>query len=124
MIETRARIYINRDDSGLIQIGEVERVYNSNQVVTDNVKMTACVQYFGDTKMGVTAGYMKELTIWTSEKSGSEIRAMYNGNYDLELTGSNLVSAWSFETKPADGINIVDLIGCYTATIVGAHPMG
>lgn len=57
--DNRARIYINGDDSGLIRIGEVERVYNSNQVVTDNVKMTAFVQYFGNTKMGATAGYMK-----------------------------------------------------------------
>lgn len=119
--DNRARIYINGDDSGTIRIGEVERVYNSNQVIANNVKMTAFVQYINGTKMGATAGYMKSLQIWKTNKSGSEIKAMYNGNYDLDLTDSNLVSAWNFETKPADGINIVDLTGRYTATIVGTH---
>ena len=119
--DNRARFYINGDAVGTIRIGEVERVYNSNQVVSGSVKMTAFVQYLSGTKMGATSGYMKDLTMWKTNKSGSEIKAMSNGNYDLDLTDPYLISAWNFETKPADGVSVLDLTGRHTATIVGTH---
>ncbi len=119
--DNRARLYINGNDSGTIRIGEQERVYNSNQTVANSIHMTAFVQYFGTKKMGATTGYMKDLRIWKTNLSGSELKAMYTGSYQLDLSDPNLVCAWDFATKPSDGINIPDLTGHYTAQLKGTH---
>lgn len=67
------------------------------------------------------SGYMKDVHIWSTAKSGEEIFKIINR--EVEVTGSedDLICGWSFDVEPRDSSNIPDLTKKYFATLYGEY---
>ena len=67
------------------------------------------------------SGYMKDVHIWRSAKSGEEITQLMTR--EVEVTGSedDLVCGWSFDVEPRDSSKIPDLTRKYFASLHGEY---